>query len=470
MSSRPPAAVAVAFAALVVLAGCASPFASPAGDGRTGGADGGGSAGRADPGSDRLGWEAGYWHDEAIAVNQSDGLNASERAAFVGRTMARIEHVRELEFERSVPVEVVSRAEFRAESLNETLPDAGSEAWNEQVWEALLLVGEDRSVADAFGDVYGESVQGYYSPSEDRIVIVSDSSTPAIAPDTLAHELVHALQDQRFGIGDDPPTQDAQLAVASVVEGDARYVETLYRDRCGAEWSCVDDPPASGGGSASFDYGVFTALYTPYSEGPTLVDALRARGGWAAVNDAYRNPPASTEQVIHPEGYPDERPVDVTVPDRSSAAWSRFDRDPAADTVGEASLYASVWANGGVDRNSLYEDAGPYSAYNYESPVTAGWAGDAVVPYRTGTGADAEYGYVFRTAWDTESDAREFERTYARMLGNSFPSNRTAADTWVIRSGPFADAFRVTRTGRTVTVVNAPTVGELDAVHRRESS
>ena len=469
MSNHRRPAAAVAFALLVVLAGCASPFAAPGtGDGGVA-ADGSGRP--ADPPSDRLGWEAGYWSDEPIAVNQSDGLNESERAALVGRTMARIETIRRLEFERSVPVEVVSRAEFRATSLNETIPDPEYEAWNEQVWEALLLVGENRSVADAFGDVYGESVQGYYSPSEDRIVVVSDSPTPAIAPDTLAHELVHALQDQRFGLGDDPSTQDAQLAVAGLVEGDARYVETLYGERCGAEWSCVDDPPRSGGGaSATFDYGVFTVLYTPYSEGPTLVDTLRARGGWAAVNDAYRDPPESTEQVIHPEAYPDERPAAVTVPDRSSAAWSRFDRDPVADTVGEASLYATVWANGGIPRDSLYEDAGPYSAYNYTSPATTGWAGDAVVPYRKGRGEDAAYGYVFRTVWDTEADARAFERTYTRMLGTSLPSNRTAADTWVVRSGPFADAFRVTRTGRTVTVVNAPTAADLGAVHARGQS
>ncbi len=467
MSRRPRPVVAVVVVLFVVLAGCGSPVAPPRGDG--GGPDGDASAGRADPPSDRLGWEAGYWHDESVSVDQSDGLNGSERRAFVARTMARIEVLRGLEFERSVPVEVVSRAEFREGSLRRTLPDAENRTWNEQVWEALLLVGEDRTVRDVFSDIYGESVQGYYSPSEDRIVVVSDSPTPAIARGTLAHELVHALQDQRFGLGDDLPTQDAQLAVSSVVEGDARYVETLYGDRCGAEWSCVDNPPRSSGGSASFDYGVFTVLYAPYSEGPTLVDSLRTRGGWAAVNELYRNPPASTEQVVHPEKYPDERPTNVSVPDRSAAAWSRFDRDPAADTVGEVSLYATVWSNGGIDRNSLYEDAGPYSAYDYRSPVTAGWAGDAVVPYRKGSGEDATYGYVFRTVWDTETDAREFARTYRRMLTEEFPSNRTAADTWVIRSGPFADAFRVTRTGRTVTVVNAPTAAELDAVHRRES-
>ncbi|MFB6129612.1 MAG: hypothetical protein ABEJ28_02195, partial [Salinigranum sp.] len=66
-----------------------------------------------DPARDVIGWEAGYWYDEPIAVDQSDGLNRSEREAFVARTMARVEKIRDLEFEQSVPVKVISRAEYR---------------------------------------------------------------------------------------------------------------------------------------------------------------------------------------------------------------------------------------------------------------------------------------------------------------------------------------------------------------------
>jgi hypothetical protein len=42
-------------------------------------------------------------------------------------------------------------------------------------------------------------------------------------------------------------------------------------------------------------------------------------------------------------------------------------------------------------------------------------------------------------------------------------------DVVVVRDGPFADAFRVTRDGDTVTVVNAPTVADLGGVHARDS-
>jgi hypothetical protein len=82
---------AVALAALLVLAGC---NAFLGGD-------------RNDPMTDELGWENGYWYDEPLSVTTADGLNESEREAVVARTMARVERVRGLEFEQSVPVSVI---------------------------------------------------------------------------------------------------------------------------------------------------------------------------------------------------------------------------------------------------------------------------------------------------------------------------------------------------------------------------
>jgi hypothetical protein len=446
----------LAAAALLVLSGCAAPISTP--DGQRGDWP-------ADPPTDRLGWEAGYWHNESIDVNQSDGLSAAEREAFVARTMARVELIRGLEFESTVPVEVVSRETYRNDSSNVS---GEGDPWNDQVWEALLLVGEDRSITEVFDELYGGAVLGYYSPSEDRIVVVSDSLDPAIDRATLAHELVHALQDQHFGLNGTPQTQDAQLAEDGLVEGDARLVEAMYESRCGAEWECVDRPPAGdGGGGGGFDFGVYLTIYTPYSEGPAFVQSLRDRGGWAAVNDAYANPPVSTEQVLHPARYPDERPVEVSVPDRSNETWSRFDHDPVGDTVGEASIYVMLWDNRAIDQAKLRENTGAYSPYNYTSGPSEGWAGDTVVPYRSD---DGEFGYVWTTAWDSEEDARQFYRTYTKwLLQLRLGAERVGEDTYVVGQGPYADAFRVTRDGTRVTVVNAPTPAALDGVHARPS-
>ena len=445
--------VPVALALLLVLAGCSAPVADPSAN-EWSWPD--------DPPEDRLGWEAGYWYNESIAVNQSDGLNASEREAFVARTMARIERIRGLEFERTVPVEVVSRERYQNES---SVFRAEPDAWEDQVYEATFLVGEDETAADALNDLYGGAVAGYYTPSDERIVVVSDAETPTLSRATLAHELVHALQDQQFGFAPPPDTHDGRIADDGLYEGDANLVEALYEQRCEGDWECVQTPSAGGGSRSSFDFGVYLTVYAPYSEGPQFVDALRERGGWEAVNAAYDDVPVSAEQILHPRAYPDERPADVDVPDRSSAAWSRFDREVATDRLGEAFLYVMLWDTRAIDRERLRQNPGPYSRYNYTAGASAGWAGDELVPYR---GDDGEYGYVWTTEWDTEADAEQFHRLYGTfLLQLRMGAERVDSNTYVIRGGPYADAFRVTRDGTRVTIVNAPTPEQLDEVHAR---
>jgi len=411
-----------------------------------------------DPATDRLGWEAGYWYDEPLDVTASDGLNRSERRAVVARTMARVERVRGLEFESRVPVEVVDRETYLADE------NVTATAWDEVVWEALLLIGEDESVESTFESFYGASVQGSYAPSEDRIVVVSESSQPTLDRRTLAHELVHALQDQHYESIFDRAnlTRDERLARQGLIEGDAGYVEDLYEKRCDGEWSCLPRPSGGPGASLDGEMGVYVAVYHPYSDGPAFVDHLRDRGGWTAVNAAYAAPPTSSAAVIHPERYPDWSPESVRIPDRSASNWSRFDRSPPGTTVGEASLFATVWANGGTETFHLQRPARPHRTYNYTHPTTTGWVGDRLVPYRSATGAT---GYVLRIEWATAGDAAAFDIAYRDLLRTRRGAERREGDVLVVPAGPYADAFRVERNGTTVTVVNAPSVEALDAVH-----
>jgi len=436
-----------AVAVLALLAGCTA-FQSL-----------GGGHPEGDPGSDRLGWENGYWYDDPLNVTASDGYNASEREAVVARTMARVEAIRDLEFNETVPVDVISREQYLANRSGGG-GSANHSRWNDQVWESLFIVGERSSFSNSSSETLGQSVQGYYSPGKDAIVLVSDSPTPTIDRTTLAHELVHALQDQHFGFGADGDTQDQQLSNRGITEGDARYVDTLYENRCEGQWGCIPKPKSDGGGGGSastgYNRGLFLTIYTPYAAGSQFIDRVRAQSGWDGVNEVYDARPESTEQLIHPQLYPSEKPVNVTVPDRSSGEWRRFDVDPVADTVGEASVYAMLVHNGAVD---------PENRYGYDSEPSAGWGGDSVVPYTNGTVG----GYVWETVWDSEGDAEQFRSAYGAVL-DSHDARNPRGNVYVIPDGEFADAFRVVREGKRVRVVNAPTVDALDAVHSRSGS
>jgi hypothetical protein len=439
-----------------------------------------------DPETDVVGWEAGYWYNESIDVDQSDGLSDAELDAYVGRAMARVEHLREREFTDTVPVEVISREAYR-ERTNNTTSNDSFERWNDQVWEALFVVGESTDSGEALSETFGSSVAGFYSPVDDEIKIVTDSpGSPVVDNATLHHELVHALQDQYADLTNATyvgETQDADLAVDGVVEGEANYIETLYAQRCASgEWECVATPPAAAGGSSGSgpNLGVLITILQPYSDGPVYVRDLVEAGGWEAFEAAFAHPPNSTEQVIH---LTDEPPRPIEFENRSRNGWRTFPAQGVngSDTVGEASVYAMFWYQNRqyradtVDPQAFFETDSRFDIYDYDAEPSAGWGNDRLFPYRNGSPADAdtEYGYVWVTEWDTAADAREFQRAHRAILEAQDATEVAAGDgslerfdTGVYRvdDGPFADAFRVTRNGTRVTVVNAPTVAALEDV------
>ncbi|NIS35186.1 MAG: hypothetical protein GWN07_31335, partial [Actinobacteria bacterium] len=245
----------------------------------------------ADPEEDVLGWEAGYWHNESIDVNQSDGLNQTELNITVARAMARVELIRGLEFEQPVPVQIETRESFVAERANRST-DPDLRRFDNVKFEALFLVGEDTDSIDVQNQNAGSAVLGFYSPSRDAIVVISESGTELQLDElTLAHELVHALQDQHFNLSRyNARTRDGANAESGLIEGDASLVEFRYERRCGAggAWNgtCLSQSGGGGGGGELANIGTYLVKFQPYSDGPSFVQSLYSAGGWAAVNAA----------------------------------------------------------------------------------------------------------------------------------------------------------------------------------------
>jgi hypothetical protein len=434
---------------------------------------------RADPDSDTIGWEDGYWHDDEIDVDQSDGLSEEEIDAYVARAMARVEYLRQAEFESDVPIEVISREEFQERRNRNATSNASYDAWNDQVWEALFIIGEDTEANSELRGATGQTTAGFYAPNDDRIRIITDSpDSPTIDNATLVHELTHALQDQEGDLGEQimrTETQDTGLATDAVVEGEANYIERRYTERCGAEWECVETPNAGPSGNQEPpNLGILLTLLHPYSDGPVYVDWLRQQGGWEAVAEAFQDPPESTEQVIH---LTDDEPIPIEYENRARNGWETFPEqgENGSDTVGEASMYVMFWYQARtagartVNPRSVVQTSSPLDMYNYDAEPSAGWGNDRVFPYRKGTGDDVQHGYVWVTEWDTEQDAAQFHNAYRAIL-DAHDAQSQGDNTYVVESGEFADAFRIDRQGTRVTIVNAPTVDALSEIRPAETS
>ena len=437
-----------------------------------------------DPPTDRLGWEDGYWHNATLSVTPEDGLTREELEAVVARGQARVEAIRGLEFDREVQVRIIDRETFREESANRSAPTTNQTLHQDVKFEALFFLGENESAVAQQEANRASGVLGYYDPGTHNITIVSDSGPPLQMDEvTLAQELFHAVQEEHFEVSNtSPDTEEARNAHLGIVEGDGNYVDYLYEQRYA---DALVMPERTGGGGSGGDrhIGLFALRYQPYSDGPPFVAGIQERSGWAGVNDVYDAPPESSEQTIHPEKYRQDPPTPVHIRDRSGPAWSVPDQGEGNveyAEFGEAGLYAMLWypSFAATERRGtvtdvvipyrhFFQGGSPPDAYNYSHPTSAGWEGDRLLPYvRNDSASTNETGYVWRIEWESAAEAREFVAAYETLLDHH-GADRLDGATYRIEDGPFADAFAVRTDGSTVTIVNAPTVEELAAVHDR---
>jgi hypothetical protein len=445
----------------------------------------------ADPPEDRLGWEDGLWYNESLAITPEDGLNATELNATIARAMARIEVVRETEFTETVPVTVINRTTYRQEFAGgDANYTPAFRAFDNTKFEAMFMIGEERDALGVQNTNRGSNVLGFYSPPQDEIVVVSESATPTLSTEfTLAHELVHALQDQRFNLSEyRAPTRDAYNGQNGLIEGEASLVEDRYRQRCAAGWSCLNvSTGGGGGGGGDLHLGIYFVNFFPYSDGPGFVASVYRQGGWEAVDDLYADVPASAEQVIYPDRYGVDPPVDVSLSDSASGEWERVRPDaprpgslrPDYATLGQSVLSSMFAYTLYDDYNSSrlvgprewlnYDEDGNLNAsdpLNYDLPVTNGWEGDRMHVYANPETGPNQTAYVWRIAWENATEAEEFAAGYRRLLAHWGGSRVSGSqDHWRIDSGPFADSFYVEVDGDTVTIVNAPTREDLGAVY-----
>ncbi|MCL7417440.1 MAG: Hvo_1808 family surface protein [Halalkalicoccus sp.] len=420
-----------------------------------------------------------YEPDDDLAIDASDGLSEAELEAVVSRAMVRVEAVRGIEFEDRPPVTVVSRGEFRHEYAGLGGNATGERsAFENARLQALFLVGDDENATAVQTENMNAAVAGFYEPATGEIVVVSNEEEPRLNELTLAHELVHAYQDDRWGLANyDARTQDGSGGQLGLIEGDATYTETLYRERCGDEWECITPGEANGepgeGPGRPANVGLLVLEYFPYDAGPAFVEAVHGTGGWGAVDAMYDTPPASTEQVIDPESYPEDDPREVPIEDTSSREWERLDPEdgPAYDRLGMGAI-TTMFVNPLYDSNGrdpviptdewfTYEGDEPpaYGMFDYGSRYATGWAGDRLVAYENGD----ELGYVWQLAWDSPEDAETFAEGFDELLAY-WGGEHVEGDTYVIEEGGYDGAYHVAVEGDTVTITHAPATDALTAV------
>lgn len=279
-----------------------------------------------------------------------------------------------------------------------------------------------------------------YSPLDKQVLLVSEKDGSFRNEGLLAHEFVHALQDQHFDllkmILARPFSFDRTEATFALVEGDAVSVERRTGQR--EVWGRKTLEQIEREEDARFSRyrtgigAFFPPLLTEtfifrYRDGLRFVETLRRARPAVSLDDVFRRPPVSSEQVLHPEKYLlNETPREIELSEESFAeeGW----RLVATTPLGEIGVRGLLMAGVSV------EDA---------KRAAAGWGGDRSFVFEREGRAPL---FVWKTVWDKPSDAQEFFRAYNTLLQARANADAGAAQ---------ADSERTWREGSLVTRVRA---------------
>ena len=247
-----------------------------------------------------------------ITTPRSAGKNADEA---VNHVLGVVAQLRELPPKGPVRGRAIDRAkmiEHVREQLRSEIPEPVVRATNEMLF-LLNVVPSDFDYEKSLLVLLEAQLAGFYDPRDKTMYLLAD--LPAAESEaTLAHELVHALQDQHYDLGtlikfrDD--ATDLLSAVHALAEGDAtsamldhmllpqgKRAIDLPDSMIGMQTRGIVELSPSMAGVPTI---VKRSVISPYIDGIDLVHWARRQGGWAAVDSIWAQPPSTTEQLLHP--------------------------------------------------------------------------------------------------------------------------------------------------------------------------
>ena len=336
--------------------------------------------------------------------------------------------LRGLEPKKEVQNNIISREKLSENLLEDFKKEySREEARTDAVELWMLRLIEDRSLDlyQLYLDFYTESIGGYYDPEVDTMYIIAeDEPGEKLSPrsrQVVAHEYVHALQDQHYDLEkmlpEDSTEYDRDLARRSLVEGDAERTDLMYAFQYFTREEFNDLLQGSGDPTPAFDSApayIREGFIFPYTKGVLFADQLLdAPGGFENINKALADPPKSTEQIIHPDKYmdnPRDDPEQVTLKpltDTLGSGWKYSD----GGTFGEFDIDLMLTENGVPGVSVLDFDAAGKDA----EKAAAGWDGGHYALYENGEQALL----LLDTVWDNSREADEYRRALEQTFGGA---------------------------------------------------
>ncbi len=352
------------------------------------------------------------------AENGTEILNRTDAV------LRQISAIRGLPAKGPVERKLVSKETLRQSllrRLDEEYPGDLFDAMRQLLVEMRLLRPRD-DLREMLIRLATSELAGYYNPM-DKTLYLADWIPADYQMPTLVHELTHVLQDQHYDLEGmvfhQPNDSDLASARMGLVEGEATammiWVANNGRKVDEVEYEkMIEEQTEKSYRETKVPRFLVESLFFPYRWGHPFVTIGTDRGGWKALDAVFRDPPDSSEQILHPEKYYErrERPV-------------RFDATRIPELLG-----LSGWRLVHHDVNgefSLHLWLGQFIADETARKAAEGWGGDVILLLRRE--GEAEPLLISINRWDTPADAEEFVAAYSKAVPKRFPDAKTKEKT-----------------------------------------
>ena len=334
-------------------------------------------------------------------------MTAERLGELVDSLQSAVEAAVGLPFTDPVHSELTTTEAVQAYLLDRLMRDFPPERMEgvQGAYRLLGLLPDSLDLEKLLLDLYSEQVAGYYDPERETLYAI-ETANPSQLRLIMAHEMVHALQDQYLpldslmvlgGNGDVVAATQAVLeghaTVASIrvltptddVVSTAGFWET-YRQQVRAQQRQMAI-------FASAPLVLREALIFPYLEGAAFMQ-------WWSENRSTPLPrpeelPVSSEQVLHPDRYVGwDTPVVLVFQDSSSEVLHE-------DTLGELEIQILLASMRGADEAT------------YDQPI--GWGGDRYRVYRSPDGIALIWYSVWEGAPQADRAYRHFREGFAPL-------------------------------------------------------
>ncbi len=365
-----------------------------------------------------------------------------------------LEEIRGEKFKKDVLVEKQSLDDFGAyidKSIDLQFSEALSKNFGKIVRTLGLYRGEEikdfKSVAKM---VMQSQAAAYYDPDKGTFYIVMQNLPEQMLDAVFAHELYHGFQDQHFNLNnyflrksqEGQLNDDQLLARQAVVEGEATYLMTLWTTQkmlgmlpdlsmlkmamdmqanlttkqllemvksAVAANPTFEDIKLSANSMNDIPGFMLDSMIGAYMKGMRFIYEIH-QNGWSKVSELYKNPPVSTEQILHPEKWLSmEKPHQFKWPDFEKQEllndWILLEKN----TLGE------------MQWRSIFSE---FDMASIGNAAAEGWDGDSYAIFES---SDMQRTLLLvTTSWDSEKDATEFKNAYSTLLASKYENNKGA--------------------------------------------